>query len=174
MVNFEFIKGQRSGEILIYQGYLFNLDRKIDGVGHWRCRNRSCRVRCTISADSIISLRNNHNHEPLPDTEIDKMKVLSQLKNVSRASEEKTLNVVTRQLVGIDANVIRNLPRERSLLRTVQRERAGNLPHFIPTIPEIPESLWNNSRGEVFYQRDSGFYDINRHIIFISTFQCNI
>ncbi len=174
MQDFEYIKGQRSGNILVNKNYLFNLDRTSGGVNYWRCRTRGCRAKCIVNSENLLTTKNEHSHAPLSDEELEKMKTLASLKNSSRMSGDRTQNVVTRQLVNLNNEVIQIMPKERSLSRAVQRERANELSNIIPTLPEIPERLWNNSRGECFYQRDSGYGDINRHVIFMSDFQKNV
>ncbi len=56
----------------------------------------------------------------------------------------------------------------------MHKERLAELPDFIPTILEIPESLWYNTRNETFFRIVSGSGNLNRYIIFLSDFQKNI
>ncbi len=106
--------------------------------------------------------------------ELDAMEVKSRLKIVARASEDRTTNVVFKELNDVTDDVIQNLPRERSLNRIVQRERLSVIPGFVPSVPEIPECLWNNNRGEIFFRSDSGVNDVSRHVIFKSDLQLNV
>ncbi len=45
MEEFELINGQRSGKILIYQNYLFNLKEEKKVIKTWRCRTKSCNAK---------------------------------------------------------------------------------------------------------------------------------
>ncbi len=141
MSNYEFVIGQRDSKLLLFRNYLYNKDREKEGITHWRCRNRGCKARCTIDEMGELTSKKFHNHAPFKQSEIVTMRLLSNLKNAATTSEDRSMNVVTRNLVSANEEVIRNLPRERSLTRIVQRERASALPEFVPTIPEIPETL---------------------------------
>ncbi len=78
---------------------------------------------------------------------------------------------MVNELTTVPTRLIQNFPRERSLQRIVTRERLSEIPDFVPSVPDVPESLKNNCRGEVFYRFDSGINDVTRYVIFSSDFQ---
>ncbi len=153
MVDFELVNGQRNGKLLIHRNYVYNTNGRKDSKNLWRCRIRECRGKCEVGLNNVITVTHDHNHEALNEDEVEALRVQSRFREMARASDDKTLNIVTRNLTNVRADVIKILPKERSLNRTVQRVRQAALPGFVPTIPEIPESMWFNNRGEFFFAR---------------------
>ncbi len=101
------------------------------------------------------------------------MGLLSNLKNAATAYEDRSMNVDTKNLVGANEGIIRNLPRD-FFNKNFSKGKDISLSEFFPTIFYFLETLWYNRRKKIFYLWDSGFCDVNRHIIFMSDFQAEI
>ncbi len=118
-----------------------------------------------------IDFNNDHNHAAPTHILIESMRIKKRMKDGAIGSRDNTVNVVRRQTSNLSTELIVNLPKEDSLKRSVQRIRAAEIPDYVPSIPEIPETLWYNTRDELFLRKDSGIEEVNRHVIFASDFQ---
>ncbi len=144
------MKSQKGGEMITLDNYLYNKDKQLgDDKTRWRCKKRTCRGALILSNNLMdIMDRIEHNHPPESNNSIQSLLFKSNLKQNARESRDKSLNVVLNAIGGINEKVIQNLPKDRSLIKTVHRVRSKDIPGFVPSIPEIPESLLKNERGE--------------------------
>ena len=64
ITTMEFSTTQRGAQLLIYNGYMYIINRKAqDGRIFWRCqKSRQCNGGITTLGDQIVSQRNTHNH----------------------------------------------------------------------------------------------------------------
>jgi hypothetical protein len=55
--------------LLIYDGYMYTLNRERTNVKYWRCQERTCSATIhTDKNDNIKSCNDNHNHLPIPES----------------------------------------------------------------------------------------------------------
>ena len=55
--------------LLIYDGYMYTLNREADDVKYWRCQTRTCSATIhTDKNDNLKSCNGNHNHLSSPES----------------------------------------------------------------------------------------------------------
>ncbi|XP_055385051.1 uncharacterized protein LOC129614473 [Condylostylus longicornis] len=70
---YEFMPNRRGGLNLIFNGYLYTVERKYNSTINWVCNKNSnsslrCPARCVTAGDNAIKLSQKlHNHEPVVD-----------------------------------------------------------------------------------------------------------
>ncbi|KAG0425952.1 hypothetical protein DMUE_6004, partial [Dictyocoela muelleri] len=67
--------------------------------------------------------------------------------------------------------ILTALPTFKTMQNMISIIRNKQIPDFSPSIPDFPERLKLNCRGEIFLRYDSGVHDLHRHVIFFSEFQ---
>lgn len=161
----QFIISQKGSRQLVHNGFVFNYKYpNKDGTHHWKCAC-SYKSKCNAKVDTdtkkksgkVIKTTDSHNHI-LEKSELKSIKVKSAIKKKASKSAESTMNIVATSTSNVSKNTSFLLPLNKSLCRTVQRERRKVLGGH--TFPEdaseliIPEMYKNTIRGEKFLYSD--------------------
>jgi hypothetical protein len=91
--EFEFVKGQRGNDLLIYENYVYNKDYNHDGSVRWRCSNRSCRGAVYLDHENSITKQTEHSHPPVPE-KISKLKIMANIKEKAATTTESAFNII--------------------------------------------------------------------------------
>ncbi|KAG0423147.1 hypothetical protein DMUE_6168 [Dictyocoela muelleri] len=153
----KFLKGQRNSRLLLYCNYIYNLDKKCNNnKTKWKCKHRSCSSRLILTAEETIFSETPHvNHEKLSEFEIITIIAKNEIKEKAFKLTEKSSTIVTSVLKNYPENIYTLLPTERSLTNSVSRVQINNIPYFIPSNSDIPETLHFNLLDEKFFRFDS-------------------
>ena len=65
--------------VLVYNRYLFKINRCVENDSYWRCKNSSCAATLKLTLGVLSNANNEHNHEP-PESELLKLETKSLLK----------------------------------------------------------------------------------------------
>ena len=166
----EFIKTQKGGEALIWDGAKFTLNRDMEnGTKYWRCGKRSCPARITTDGTELLQQTNGHNHAiDGVEAQIDRVK--DRLKKRAREEITPIPTIYNDTLVDIaraqDVSVAARLPTYPSMKSALYRARSSRL----PSLPQSREDIHLEGRwqltlsGEQFLIRDAG--DAEKMLIF--------
>ena len=61
-MSIQTLKSQRGANIVVYDDYMFNFDKIVEGKERWRCKTRSCKA-FILKHDELIELNKSHNHQ---------------------------------------------------------------------------------------------------------------
>ncbi|KAG0442567.1 hypothetical protein DMUE_0181 [Dictyocoela muelleri] len=165
MTILNFKRSQRVKEILIHEGFLYNLDKFLEVGERWRCRSKKCCGKIFLDAQRNTFRETLHNH--LPDYQnYSKIEAISEIKERSVETRETPKIIVTTVTQNVEEAIIPLLPNYKSLSNSVTKFRNRCLMNFITTNEEIPETLKKNLRGKIFFVSDSGINDEERYVIF--------
>jgi hypothetical protein len=93
------------------------------------------------------------------------------LKEVALTSSRPAKNEITNLTKTMGNEKIINIQKYKSMTRIIRRERNKKFKDLSVEVYDIPDMLAKNSRDERFLLFDSGVYDIDRIIIYLSPFQ---
>ena len=160
---------QRGKPIAIYNGYMYNFLNEKTKKKYWRCQSRSCRGRL-LEEEGVCKVIVEHNHD-FDNKKIDIHLKRQQIKEKTLKTNERTSDIVVRAMSDVKPELIPSMPIERSLKNYVNRIKNSKFGNIKPAIPDFPESLRINFRGDGFLQHDSGIGKNNRFVIFQTSFQ---
>lgn len=78
----EVIRTERGGEMLVFKGFLYAVNRRTEQRIYWVCRKReTCKAKIVtdVSKLSVVRVSNDHSHAPDP-TEISCLKIRLEMK----------------------------------------------------------------------------------------------
>lgn len=121
----EFIKTERGGKKLLFEGYAYIIDRTRESKTYWRCAYcNNCNARLTTIDKVISRTPSEHSHPPAP-IENRALKVKEQIKLIAARSEEMPSSIIDSATSDIPVTIAGALPKKDSLKRTVRRKRPG-------------------------------------------------
>lgn len=175
-MSLKFILSQRGKRQLVYKNFIYSEHTRSKNGVNWRCISYCppdrCKSRVVTSSDKkngkVLEVKNDHNHV-LEKSEIEMRKVKANIKKKAVRSSESTSNIVSRETSLISKTTSALLPLNKSLARSVQRERhkalgGDALPSNVMDLV-ISEKFANTLRGEKFLFSDHT-YDNNRILIY--------
>jgi hypothetical protein len=168
MKNYEFIKNQKDNNNLIHEDFIYNKDNRQKIINQWRCVVRTCQSVGILQNDDTFERQSMHNH-PNFGSKINKMKALVQIKESVNRNSGNNLNIVTGITKKFDEEVLRIMPKFKSMIDNCNRLKNKNLGFNKVNFDDIPDFLKNDLTNETFLQYDSGVVDNDRFIIFFST-----
>lgn len=168
----EFIKNQKGKENLVFKNYIYNLHTKHKEHTIYRCQNRKCKARIKIYENKEPILIKEHTHEEDKE-KILRIKANNTIKERSLSTKELSSDIITAVSKDLDGDVIGNMPKIKSLICKVYRERKKAIKNNVVEFNDIPESFVETCRNESFLKYDSGFSNEERIIILASDFSTN-
>lgn len=160
---------KRGGKMLIYQSYMYHLDKKTGDMSSWRCKTRKCPGRVLIKEPEEIVSQKDHNHE-INEVEVQTHLNNEKIKKSAKTSSSRSSSIVTVITAATSDDIVCVLPSRKVLMNTVNRVRNREIDDFKPTQQDIPPSLHKNPRGELFMRYDSGIDNDNRVVFFFQIY----
>ncbi|KAF7693695.1 hypothetical protein CDIK_2172 [Cucumispora dikerogammari] len=62
-MNYYYTKSQRGGDILVFNGFLYNKEKEYIDKTKWRCKKRGCPAIIYIYSDTQSESHNAHTHD---------------------------------------------------------------------------------------------------------------
>lgn len=148
-----------------YGGHIYNKDVKLKDRTRWRCVDRKCIGVLILDKDSTVSCVSTHIHAP------DIYKTNSIISSNTMYERAKTTNehpieIITKETSKMAPAEIRYLPKPKSVVCRMSKQRNKIIGYTKKDFDDIPDSLKVALNGDKFLQWDTGFYDLNRMIIF--------
>jgi hypothetical protein len=172
MTNYTLYNNQRGNSNLIHDAYTFNKENRKNMTNEWRCSKKKCSAIGNIQSDGMFCLVIGHNHsneelKPMRELALAKIKEETKLKN------KKTFEIITSVTSNFDDEVIKTLPKFKSMMDNCARIKRKKYDNFNAKFDDIPEVLKTDLTNDKFLQFDSGVHDKKRFLIFfhLKTFQ---
>ena len=163
-----YVKTQRGGQKLLFNGYAYRTDKTGIDKKTWRCEKSSCKGRAWSMNDEVTETTA-HNHAPDPER-LFALKTMSELVDKAGTSNEAPRHLIQTSMSTLPLSAASHLPSYNSIRRTIQRKRRReHLPYPNPSHIsdiEIPPELNITHRGQPFLLYDSGSDDENRFLMF--------
>ena len=134
-----------------------------NGRTYWECAQRrsgsGCNVKITLDgADMFVAQTHQHIHAADPEGN-DLLKARAEIKRSGKDTAEKTQNIITANIAGLQENVLARLPNIETIGRDVRRNRPNNHP-AVPDINDtqlaIPQNCTVDVLGQQFLVYDNG------------------
>ena len=151
----EFIRTQKGGEALIWDGAKFTLNRDMkNGTKYWRCGKRTCPARVTTEGNELLQQTNRHNHA-IDGIEAKVEKVKSSLRKRAREEITPIPTIYNDALVDIasaqeEESVAARLPTYPSMKSALYRARSSRL----PSLPKSREEIHIEGRWQLTLSRE--------------------
>ena len=176
----EFITNNKGGQKLCFEGYMYNQHIAKQNVIYWRCVERSNRCKGRLQTSSQREnplLTSDHNHNP-DQRKIDIAKARSDMKSQAGRCDGKPSQIISRSIQNIPVSSLVLLPSNDTLRRTIQNEKAKQLPPEPLDINDLSidntrfaRTVSENENSEQFLLYDNRNQRGNRIICFSSTRQ---
>ena len=160
----EFIETTKGGRKLSKDGLLYIKNKMLTNERtYWecaqRCRGNGCNVKTTLdAADRFVAQTHQHSHGAHPEGN-DLLKARAGMKRSAKDTAEKTQNIITANIAGLQENVLAQLPN----IETIRRDARRNRPNNHPTVPDIydtqfaiPQNYTVDVLGQQFIVYDNG------------------
>ena len=111
----EFIETTKGGRKLSKDGFLYIKNKTLtNGRTYWECAQRcsgsGCNVKITLNgADRFVAQTHQHTHAADPEGN-DLLKARAGIKRSAKDTAEKTQNIITTNIAGLQENVLARLP----------------------------------------------------------------
>lgn len=174
----EFLKSQKGGKILVYEGYRYRRDKLKLNSTTWRCTEVGCKGRLIVSNNSAKPTTA-HTHGPEPSkTEV--LAYKNQLKSValSTTTQPKAImqQCLSTSIMSMEATV--SIPNYEATRKTVQRIRqtTGQKSVSFASIDEIEisDAFAKTETGDQFLLWDSKIEEGSRIIMFGTNANLNL
>ena len=163
-----FVSSQRGKAKLCHEGYFYVVSSDKTETINWRCAKRPCKgsARTRKNDEEYIQIITEHSHPPNCE-EVEAHKVKDEIKSRAKISQEQPRQIFNTATATVSFECASQLPKYRSITRTIQRSREGPLPapQSLKDIA-LPQELSVTLRGEQFLAFDSGSDDPRRFFIF--------
>lgn len=166
----KYSKTGKGKECLVYNGYVFYLDKMDEKKRIWKCSQyytTKCRARIHIQGEKIVKHLPDpfyHNHAA-EAAELEARNHMVTIKNKALNSEQgSTQQIIINELGNVSAAAAPKMPLERTIKRTVRRVRNQNSKndeeyHVLPVCRksiDIPECFRKTKKNVSFLLYDSG------------------
>ncbi|CAF1433378.1 unnamed protein product [Rotaria sp. Silwood1] len=150
---------QKGKPLVVYDGFIYTLERQTTIKCIFRCQDRDCKARChtNLTMDSFLSEPTKHSHPPNPER-IPALELKTEIKIKAATSDEASSSILHSSMRSLPLNAVSNLPKDDSLMRSIRRQRSS--PYSDPN-SRLPDNLRKTDRGEKFI-----LYEDNDMIIF--------
>ena len=176
----EFIRNNKGGQKLCFEGFMYNQHIVKQNVIYWRCveRNSGCKGRLqTSSARENPHLTSNHNHNP-DQRKIDIAKARCEMKGQAGRCEAKPSQIISKSITNVPVSSLVLLPSNDTLRRTIQNEKTKHFPAEPLDINDLSidntrfaTTIAEDQNSEQFLLYDNRNQQGNRIICFSSTKQ---
>ncbi|KAG0439352.1 hypothetical protein DMUE_2486 [Dictyocoela muelleri] len=156
------IMSKRNKEIILYDGYVYNIRNENVGIKNWRCQNRKCPGSIETLNLDILNYKH-HNHEKDFDNN-EKLYLLYKADKRALLTSEKARDIINNVVSIQPISIIRKLPRNNTIVDRITRKRNKN--NITAITNGIPDSIKFTFSKELFLQFDSGETDADRVLIF--------
>ena len=120
--NMEYIQTSRGNRKLLYEGYVYVLDKKKEGSAYWRCEKRKeCSGRLSTLADTLWHQPSEHSHPPDP-ARVAVQRAVSAMKHRAENSEESTSNIIQNCTQDFPLSAAGSLPKKRNAGKNDQKK----------------------------------------------------
>ena len=132
----EFVKTQRGGLKLCYNGYLYVKNKDLpSGNTFYECERRrrnNCKAKITLRGDQII--RETHEHTHAPDIiRQDLLSLREEMKEQAIKTQQSSQQILCQTLQNVSEGVSSQLPSMSTIRRSIRRyKQAVHAPHPIP------------------------------------------
>ena len=159
----EFVKTQRGGLKLCYNGYLYVKNKELpSGNTFYECERRrrnNCKAKITLRGDQII--RETHEHTHAPDIiRQDLLSLREEMKEQAIKTQQSSQQILCQMLQNVSEGVSSQLPSMSTIRRSIRRyKQAVHAPHPIPrNLCEmaIPDEYKRTCNEDNFLLYDSG------------------
>ncbi|KAG0442190.1 hypothetical protein DMUE_0464 [Dictyocoela muelleri] len=158
------INSKRGEEKVLYQGYAYNLHKKIINIQYWRCVDRKCRgsLKTKNACEIINYIAHEGDHKNYDKNEADYKKHNMYVRALK--TNEKPRDIILSELKVTPPLIVKELPELKILRDKITAFRNRNNVRIIDA--DIPESIKVTFSNEIFLQKDTGVNDPERIIIF--------
>ena len=140
----EYIRNSRGNRKLLYEGFVYILDKKKEETSYWRCeRRRECSGRLSTLLDTLWQEPSAHSH-PLDPSRVAVERAVSAMRHRTENSEESTGNIIQNCTQDFPLAGAGSLPKREMLARMTRRKRKA------PDGDDIPDDICQTTRGEEF------------------------
>ena len=150
---------------------------------YWKCERLSCGAKtCRGRAQSAglqppLVVTHGHDHLPQPER-VEVLRVCEKIKQAAGASNDPPRSKIREETLNLKESCMAEMTRRDALRQMINRHRNAKLGHHFTakclSQIEIPESLHNTFRDELFNWDDSGNDDKNRVILFTTKENLNL
>jgi hypothetical protein len=158
---------KRGGRMIVVNNHIYNFLKNENENNTWRCVNRKCPGRISTDNSNNVISQIKHNH----DADLYKVKKIllsSKLREKALYSFKKPLDIVTDLTSELKVNECIEMAKIVSLKDRVSRLRRSVFLSREGITDDIPDCLKLNKRNERFLVQDSGVFDENRMVVFLS------
>jgi hypothetical protein len=92
----EFTKSRRGKPILAHAGFVYNLEKSVNGIRRFRCRNRKCTGFLSINDKAEVLKQQQYNHASNYQA-FKKIKMLDEIKKKSLNTKERFIHIYTEE-----------------------------------------------------------------------------
>ena len=140
----EYILNSRGNRKLLYEGFVYVLDKKKEETSYWRCeRRKECSGRLSTLLDTLWQEPSAHSHPPDP-SRVSVERAVSAMRHRTENSEESTGNIIQNCTQDFPLAAAGSLPKRETLARMIRRKRKA------PDGDDIPDDICQTTRGEEF------------------------
>ena len=153
----EFIETTKGGRKLSKDGFLYIKNKTLtNGRTYCECAQRrsgnGCNVKITLNAaNSFVTQAHQHSHAADPEGN-DLLKARAGTKRSAKHTAEKTQNIITANIAGLQENVLARMPNIETTGRDVRRNRPNNHP-AVPDIYDKQFGIPQNYNVDVLRQQ---------------------
>jgi hypothetical protein len=123
------MESQRNSQLLIFNNYIYNIDKIDKEWTRWRCQQRGCLASVVISSDRVAKSVGVHSHSE-ETSKIMKLNFLKQLKAKAIESKIRARDIVIDCTSKLDDETIKFMPHLKSLVNCVTRQRNKIIGNF--------------------------------------------
>ncbi|KAG0440244.1 hypothetical protein DMUE_1883, partial [Dictyocoela muelleri] len=163
--NLNLIKSKRNKDMLVYDGYIYNLRREKDTMSFWRCVQRGCGGRMKTELNSTIIDFSTHSHQR--DFSVCEAVCINyNIKKRALTTTEKPRNIINKYVNPSETGIIEKISKYTSIRDRITKQRVfNNLDQSDMEYDINPINLRTRS-FEDFVFFDSGMLDPERVVIF--------
>ncbi|XP_028415511.1 uncharacterized protein LOC114538576 [Dendronephthya gigantea] len=155
----EYIQTSRGNRKLLFEGYVYVLDKKKEESAYWRCeKHKECSCRLSTLADTLWHQPSKHSHLPDP-ARVAVQRAVSAMKYRAENSEDSTRNIIQNCTQDFPLAAAGSLPQKETLARMIRRKRKA------PDGDDIPDDMCQTTCGEQFLV----FHDENLDLYVFAT-----
>lgn len=164
------IKSQRNKEIILKDGFIYNMDRQFGDKMRWRCRVTGCRAFLLVNRSNIIKEEYQHTHEP-DHAKCSKLAYLHEIKSRAADTMERPVDIISNNIKEITEQVAAEMPEMDSMKKTIRRVRNEIVGAASVYFYDLPAELIRDDQGNLFLKKDTGHQNPDRIIIFSNEFK---
>ncbi|CAF4480594.1 unnamed protein product, partial [Rotaria sp. Silwood2] len=148
MSQIEKLVSVKGKPMILYEGYIYTVERTSTTKLIMRCQNRDCKARChtNLSMDAFISPPTSHSHAPQPDR-VPVVQLKNEIKARATTTDESTSTILHSALRTFPLSAAGELPRNESLMLMIRRQRTVGK---VDADGRLPEKLRKTYRDEDF------------------------